>query len=95
MLVLWVLANAVYVDMRRAGEKGFKRLAAFWLGWPGTFVGMFAVDEGSQPAVRHDDRDLRALVEEVRQDRLDRGDALYTRPERLPGGEPPPHEGDP
>lgn len=80
-LCLWILANAVYVDMRRQGAKGFKRLVAFWIGWPGTLVGMFSVDEASQPPIRSDDRDLRLLVEEVRRDRWERapdpGDASH------------------
>ena len=70
--ILWVLANAVYVDMRRSGERGFKRLCAFWIGWPGTFVGMLSVDEESRPRVRMDDRGLKSLVEEIRRDRDDR-----------------------
>jgi hypothetical protein len=76
-VILWVLANAVYVDMRRRGKRGFKRLCAFWLGWPGTFVGMLSVDEASQPTIRHDDRGLRDLLENIRRDRLVRGDVQH------------------
>lgn len=68
-LVLWILANAVYVDMRRRSEKGIKRLVAFWIGWPGTLVGLLSVEEGSQPTVRRDDRDLGQLVRQIRRDR--------------------------
>jgi hypothetical protein len=85
-LIMWVLANAVYVDMRRRGERGFKRLCAFWLGWPGTLVGMFSVDEASQPAIRHDDEGLRSLVEDIRRDRIARGDlgSEIDGPESIP-----------
>ncbi|MGD2068833.1 MAG: hypothetical protein PVI57_09205 [Gemmatimonadota bacterium] len=84
-LILWVLANWVYVDMRRRGERGIKRFFAFWLGWPGTFVGMLSVDEKSQPTIRADDRDLRSLVQEIRRDRMLRG----------PGESGPPGAGEP
>lgn len=83
--ILWVLANWVYVDMRRRGERGIKRFLAFWLGWPGTFVGMLSVDEKSQPTIRADDRDLRSLVQDIRRDRILRSGGEAS----LPGtGEP-------
>ena len=36
--MVWIIANFAYGSMARSGEQGFRRLAAFWLGWPGTFV---------------------------------------------------------
>lgn len=100
VLVLWILANAVYVDMRRRGEKGLKRLVAFWIGWPGTLVGMLSVDEASQPAVRKDDRDLGLLVREIRRDRAVRGLPEPSEPQGRdatghPGASEGPHDPDP
>lgn len=68
-LVVWVLANLVYVEMRRRGEGGFKRLVAFWLGLPGTFVGMLVVDRRALPPIREDDEGMHGLVEEIRRER--------------------------
>ena len=41
--VVWVIANFAYSSMVRTGEQGFRRLAAFWLGWPGTFVSYMVI----------------------------------------------------
>ena len=70
--ILWIVANLAYLDDRRAGRRGFKRLVAFWLGWPWTFVTLLSVDEGSQPELRTDDEGLRELVREIRRDRRGR-----------------------
>ena len=47
-LLVWIIANVVYSSMVRDGERGFRRLAAFYLGWPGTFLSYLTV----QPARR-------------------------------------------
>lgn len=70
--ILWVVANAVYAEMRREGRRGLRRLVAFWIGWPGTLVGLVSIDEGSQPPLRDDDHGLPDLVERIRADRADR-----------------------
>jgi len=44
--IVWTLANAVYVDMRRKGVRGFGRFAAFWVGFPVSFLWMALVKEG-------------------------------------------------
>lgn len=67
--VAWLVANWAYLDFCRMGEGGFKRLAAFWIGFPTTFVTRLVVDEGTQPRMREDDDDLDELVREVRRDR--------------------------
>lgn len=85
-LIVWVLANLVYVEMRRRGEGGAKRLVAFWLGLPGTFVGMLVVDRRALPPIREDDEDMQGLVEEIRRER--RQD-LASRPGETDSSGPP------
>ena len=41
--LVWVIANVAYGPMVRNGERGFRRFAAFWLGWPGTLVSYFVI----------------------------------------------------
>lgn len=68
-LFLWLVANAVYLGAVRRGEGGFRRLVAFWIGLPGTFVTLVAVKEGSQPVVEPPPDDDAALLEDVRRSR--------------------------
>jgi len=71
--VLWLLANIVYWDDRRRGrDDGFRRIVAFLLGWPATFVTFLVLTEGSVPPARRDDAGLDALVDRIREDRLRR-----------------------
>jgi hypothetical protein len=66
--IVWALANAVYVDMRRKGVRGFGRFAAFWVGFPVSFLWMALVDEGRLlPIEAQEDED--ELLREVRRDR--------------------------
>lgn len=69
-LVAWLIANWAYLDFRRRGERGFKRVVAFFMGAPTTFATALWVTEGSQPRIREDDEDLDQLFREVRRDRL-------------------------
>lgn len=66
--VVWIVANAVYLDMKRKGIHGFTRFAAFWAGTPTTWITFFAVKEGVQPTFEPemDDADLLA---QIRRDR--------------------------
>jgi hypothetical protein len=70
--IVWTLANAVYVDLRRRGVRGFGRFAAFWVGFPATFLWMARVKEGrplpSEPS-EDDSDDVDELLLEVRRDR--------------------------
>ncbi|HZD03918.1 MAG TPA: hypothetical protein VE173_03345 [Longimicrobiales bacterium] len=68
--VLWLIANWVYLDLRRAGTRGFKRLLAFFLGFPTTVLLCVFVEEGSEPRIRDDGGDVDELVREIREDRL-------------------------
>lgn len=69
-VVVWLIANWAYLDFRRTGVRGFKRLVAFFFGLPTTVLLCVLVEEGSQPRIREDDGDLDDLVREIRRDRL-------------------------
>jgi hypothetical protein len=79
---VWLVANGVYVDLRRKGEKGFARLVCFWLGLPVTWLSLLVVGEGSQPRIRPPPDDDTILLREIRRDRA------------LRGGDPPDPERD-
>lgn len=62
--VVWIVANVVYLDMKRKGARGFTRFAAFWAGTPTTWITFFAVRDGTQPTFEavEDDHELLELV---------------------------------
>ncbi len=75
---VWVIANLAYGSMARTGEQGFRRLAAFWLGWPGTFVSYMVIKPTrrmSEPQMdpRYQEqlelKEERDLLLEIRRDR--------------------------
>ena len=41
--LVWIVANFAYVPMVRDRERGYRRFAAFVLGWPGTHVSYFVI----------------------------------------------------
>lgn len=70
--IVWILANVVYLDMKRKGIRGFTRFAAFWVGTPTTWITFFAVSERPKPTFRatpDDDDDEEELLEAIRRDR--------------------------
>lgn len=67
--LVWLVANVVYVDLRRKGIHGFTRFAAFWAGTPTTWISFFAVREGSRPRFDVPPDDGEMLLEEIRRDR--------------------------
>jgi hypothetical protein len=67
--IVWVLANAVYFDMKRKGVRGFSRFAAFWVGNPLTWITFFRVKEGGALQVEPPPDDEDRLLREVRVDR--------------------------
>ncbi len=93
--VVWVLANALYIDMKRKGRSGFSRIILFWMGTPLTWLWFFLIREGSAPAIEEAPDDAEALLAEIRRDRrLSAG----TPPARGAGeeereGPPPPGDG--
>jgi hypothetical protein len=83
---VWITANVTYRSCVRDGERGFKRFASFWLGWPGTFVSAFSVSRTkrvSEPEVDESEAERR-LLREIRRDRSLR----IARGEGLDQGEP-------
>jgi hypothetical protein len=72
--LVWLVANVVYIDMKRKGKRGFTRFAAFWAGTPTTWITFFALPEGKPPTFdppSYDEEE--ALLEAIRLDRASRG----------------------
>lgn len=67
---VWLMGNYLYLRYRREARGGFKRFAAFWLGWPLTMGTLFFVPEGSARRGRAPelsvDEEEQALLEEIR-----------------------------
>ncbi len=83
--IVWLVANVVYIDLKRKGIRGFTRFAAFWAGTPTTWITLFAVDEGKQPTFSpKSEEDDAELLLEVRRDRARRGAPMM--PDRVEGG---------
>ncbi len=74
-----ILASFMYYGFRRSGERGFGRLATFWMGFPATLV-IAMVVPAAQPLLRVAD-DEEALLREVRRDRAERLLAERASPE--------------
>jgi len=73
--LVWALANAVYVDMRRKGARGFARLVAFCVGLPLSLVSLILIRrEHHHLAPPPDDHE--SLLREVRVDRERREERL-------------------
>jgi hypothetical protein len=78
---VWVFANVLYRDLRRKGEsKG--RVISFLVGYPGTLVSLFTVQEGEMPRIEPPPDDEERLLGEIRVDR-------ELREDRTGGGEEP------
>lgn len=77
--IVWAIANLVYVDMRRRGDRGFGRIVAFFAGQPTTWIAFFAVGEGRVPRIEPPPDDEDRLLREIRVDR-----ELRTRETRPP-----------
>ena len=73
-LLVWIVATVAYVSYVRDGERGFKRLAAFWLGVPWTLCCAFIVPRSKRlREPRRDElEDERTLLMEIRRDRAHR-----------------------
>ena len=67
--IVWVLANALYLDMKRKGRSGFSRIILFWMGTPLTWLWFFLIREGSAPAIEEAPDDAEALLAEIRRER--------------------------
>jgi hypothetical protein len=82
--VVWLIANGVYVDMRRKGTRGFARVCAFWMGMPATWAWLLVVREGQVPRIAAPADDEDALLAEVRMDRALRTRAANAETRELP-----------
>jgi hypothetical protein len=70
--IVWTIANAVYVDMRRKGVHGFGRFVAFWVGFPWSLPWHFVIKEGSAKELVPPADDEAQLLREVKLDRARR-----------------------
>ena len=71
-VIVWALANVVYLGMWRRGIYGFGRFAAFWSGFPGTLLlQVLDAEREATLETQPDDEDL--LLDDVRRDREARG----------------------
>lgn len=68
-LMVWLVANGVYLDMRRRGRRSFVRVLAFLMGLPATWITLLVVRPGTQPDIVPPADDEDALFREVRRDR--------------------------
>ena len=87
--LVWIMANVVYSSMVGTGKQGFTRLAALYLGFPGTLVSYFVIKptrrvaEPKADARYHaqlESEEERDLLLEIRRDRA-------RRISRGPGGD--------
>ena len=69
--LVWVVANFAYGSYLRDGERGFKRLAAFWLGLPLTLCSGFFIPRSRRitKSRRDEFEEERELLMEIRRDR--------------------------
>lgn len=67
--IISVLANVLYIDLKRKGKPGFGRLVLFWMGTPLTWLWFFVIKEGSAPVIEEAPDDAAAILAEIRRDR--------------------------
>ena len=67
--IIWVLANALYIDQKRKGKGGWGRIILFWMGNPLTWLWLFLIKEGSAPEVVGPPDDAEAILAEIRRER--------------------------
>jgi hypothetical protein len=84
-LLVQVVSNGLYIDMRRKGKGGFSRFVLFCLGFPFTLLWLFLIKEGSFEEIEERPDDADALLAEIRRDRVLRGGPSEALP---PGGDP-------
>lgn len=83
---VWVAANFAYWSHVRDRERGFKRFAAFWLGFPITLVSMFVAPRTKRVQARQQTEfdEEHGLLLEIRRDRARRDERA-----RIPGHHDP------
>ena len=72
--LVWFMANLAYGSYVRDGERGFRRFAAFWLGFPLTLCSAFVIQRRRRLRVPRRDEleEERELLMEIRRDRARR-----------------------
>lgn len=72
--LVWVVANVAYGTYVRDGERGFKRVLAFYLGFPGTLCSAFVIPRSKRITNSRGDEleEERELLMEIRRDRARR-----------------------
>ena len=90
--IVWTVANVVYVDLRRKGERGFGRFVSFFAGMPATWLWLLMIREGELPRVGPPPDDEDRLLREIRVDRelRERGGPTRTEPRVRGRSEQPP-----
>lgn len=72
--VIWILANLLYIDLKRKGKAGWSRIILFWMGLPLTWLWLFLVKDGSAPELQEVPDDADAILAEIhREKRLQPG----------------------
>jgi hypothetical protein len=85
--IISVLANVLYIDLKRKGKPGFSRFILFWMGTPLTWLWFFIIKEGSAPAIEEAPDDAAVILAEIRRDRaLRAGDEGQDHEDLLPPG---------
>jgi hypothetical protein len=89
-LLVWLVANGLYIDMKRRGRRGFGRVVLFFMGLPLTFLWL-VVPEGRDPELQSVPDDTDDLLAEIRRDRALRDGDPARLEEPAPGdaGLPP------
>ena len=94
--LVWIIANVAYGTMVRSGKRGFRRFAAFCLGWPGTLVSFFVINPtrrvtepktDARYALQTELEEERNLLLEIRRDRARRISQSRSRGDGAPGAE--------
>ncbi len=67
--VIWILANLLYIDLKRKGKPGWSRIILFWMGLPLTWLWLFLVKDGSAPELEEMPDDADAILAEIKRER--------------------------
>ena len=67
--VIWILANLLYIDLKRKGKAGWSRIILFWMGLPLTWLWLFLVKDGSAPELEEVPDDADAILAEIQRDK--------------------------
>jgi hypothetical protein len=67
--IIWILANVLYIDLKRKGKPGWGRMILFWMGIPLTWLWLFLIKEGSAPELVETPDDADVILAEIRRDK--------------------------